>query len=150
MEIRELSVNVTRNGKEYELLFETRGSWSGHYRAATSLDPEEFPEFEVHDFRFLSAKGLLEDVVTENSPDAFQWISMVNPFSGEDRFESLDVTVEFGSGPLTLIYDRDTPLEAFKLSTRTMFITELEEYVLNLITGETNSFNVNKKGRLYE
>jgi hypothetical protein len=137
METREIPIEVTRNGKTYEIVVEMRGEWSGHYFPATRLDPEEFPEFEIHDSRFISATGLLDDVVAENDPDGFQWVSMINPFSEDDRFEALDISVDFGGKTLDIVYDRNTPFEEFKLSVRNMFIFELEEYFLNLMNEES-------------
>jgi hypothetical protein len=110
------------------------GEWAGHYRPATKLDPEEFPEFEIYDYKFISAKGLLEDVVTENDPDSFQWVRMVNPRSEDPRFESLEVTVDFEGKKLDIIYDRSTPFEAFKLSSRLLYIFELDDHVMKFET----------------
>jgi hypothetical protein len=136
METREIPIEVTRNGKVYEIVVEMRGEWSGHYRPATRLDPEEFAEFNIHDFAFLSAHGLLDDVVAENSSEAFQWIRMANPFSEDDRFEALDIEVEFGGKTLEIIYDRKTPFEAFKLWGLRLFIFELEDYCIEIMNQE--------------
>lgn len=134
MATQELPLSVTRNGKEYKVVVEMCGEWAGHYRPATKLDPEEFPEFEIYDYKFISAKGLLEDVVTENDPDSFQWVRMVNPRSEDPRFESLEVTVDFEGKKLDIIYDRSTPFEAFKLSSRLLYIFELDDHVMKFET----------------
>jgi hypothetical protein len=137
METREIPIEVTRNGKTYEIVVEMRGESSGCYRPATRLDPEEFAEFEIHEFKFISADGLLEDVVDENDPDGFHWIRRIDPSRGGDIFESLDVSVNFKGKTLDVAFDRSTPFDAFKLSDRSMFIFELEEYALNFVNEES-------------
>ena len=136
METREIPIAVTRNGKEYEIVVEMSGEWSGHYRPATRLDPEEFPEFEIYNFKFISANELLDDVVAENDPDAFQLIRMVNPFAEDDRLETLDISVDFGEKTLDVVFERGTPFESFELSASNMFIFELEDYCIEIMNQE--------------
>jgi hypothetical protein len=136
METREIPIEVTRNGKDYEIVVEISGEWSGHYRSATRLDPEEFAEFEIYDFKFISATGLLDDVVAANDPDGFQWVRMVNPFAENDRLETLYISVDFGEKTLDVVFERGTPFESFELSASNMFIFELEDYCIEIMNQE--------------
>ena len=137
---KEIPIEVTRNGKDYEIVVEMRGEWSGYHRPATRLDPEEFAEFDIYDFKFLEAPGLIEDVVAENSADAFQWLRISESYEkdtdDEVRIEVLEISVEFAGKTLDVSYFRRTPFDNFELSPGRMFIFELEDHVLNLMNEE--------------
>ena len=86
---------------------------------------------------FLEAKGLIDDVVAENSADSVEWLT---EFPHED-YETLGVPVEVKLGPgapsyLEIIYERKTPLEAFKLSSRNHFLFSIEDYCIGIINEE--------------